>query len=149
MQVILLEKIVKLGELGDTVNVKAGYGRNYLVPQKKAVPATAANVTAFEARRAELQSTADERLAGAQARAAGINALDLTLTAKAGEEGKLFGSITSRDIAEAAASAGVTVERNELRMPDGPIRELGDYAIVVHLHSDVDVSLQISVVAEQ
>ncbi len=148
MEVILLEKIVKLGDLGDKVSVKSGYGRNYLVPQRKAVPATADNVADFEARRAELQQHADEKLKGAQDRAGKIEALNVSITSKAGEEGKLFGSITVRDIAEAATSRGVTVEKSEVRLPDGPLRELGEYEIAIHLHSEVNAVMNVKVIAE-
>jgi large subunit ribosomal protein L9 len=149
MEVILLESIARLGDLGDKVSVKSGYGRNYLIPQQKAVPATTENVEAFEARKAELQHQADDKLAQANARAENITALNLSLTSKAGEEGKLFGSITVRDIAEAAASEGVEIEKSEVRLPDGPLRELGDYEIDVHLHTEVNVVLKISVIAEE
>ncbi len=149
MEVILLESIAKLGDLGDKVSVKSGYGRNYLIPQHKAVPATAENVEAFEARKAELQRQEDEKLAQASARAEKIGALSLSLTSKAGEEGKLFGSITVRDIAEAAASEGVEIEKSEVRLPEGPLRELGDYEINVQLHSEVNVVLKVSVIAEE
>ena len=149
MEVILLESIAKLGDLGDKVSVKSGYGRNYLIPQHKAVPATQENVEAFEARKAELQRLEDDKLTQASTRAEKIGALNLCLTSKAGEEGKLFGSITVRDITEAAASEGVEVEKSEVRLPDGPLRELGDYEINVHLHSEVDVVLKVSVIAEE
>ena len=149
MEVILLESIAKLGDLGDKVSVKSGYGRNYLIPQHKAVPATAENVEAFEARKAELQRLEDDKLAQASARAEKIGALNLSLTSKAGEEGKLFGSITVRDIVEAAVSEGVEIEKSEVRLPEGPLRELGDYEINVHLHSEVNVVLKVSVIAEK
>jgi len=149
MEVILLESIAKLGDLGDKVSVKSGYGRNYLIPQHKAVPATRENVEAFEARKAELQRQEDDKLAQASARAEKIGALSLSLTSKAGEEGKLFGSITVRDIAEAAASEGVEIEKSEIRLPEGPLRELGDYEINVHLHGEVNVVLKVSVIAEE
>ncbi len=149
MQVILLESIAKLGDLGDRVSVKSGYGRNFLIPQHKAVPATAENVEVFEARKVELQRQADDKLSQASGRAEKISALSLSLTSKAGEEGKLFGSITVRDIAEAAASKGVEIEKSEVRLPDGPLRELGDYEIDVHLHTEVNVVLKVSVIAEE
>lgn len=148
MEVILLENIANLGELGDTVSVKSGYGRNFLIPQHKAVPATKQNVIDFEARRAELQKTANEKLAAAQARAEKINALDITLSTKAGDEGKLFGSITVRDIADAAVSRGVDIEKNEIQMPDGPLRQLGEFVIAVQLHSEVIAELKVTVIAE-
>jgi len=149
MEVILLESIAKLGDLGDKVSVKSGFGRNYLIPQHKAVPATAENVEAFAARKADLQRQEDDKLAQAFDRAEKIGGLSLSLTSKAGEEGKLFGSITVRDIAEAAASGGVEIEKSEVRLPDGPLRELGDYEINVHLHSEVNVVLKVSVIAEE
>ncbi|MGI9323239.1 MAG: 50S ribosomal protein L9, partial [Pseudomonadales bacterium] len=129
MEVILLENIDRLGDLGDKVSVKSGYGRNYLLPQKKAVPATPENVEIFEARREELEAAAREKLVAAQTRAEEIQALAISITANTGEEGKLFGSITVRDVAEAVAATGVAVEKSEIRMPEGPIRELGDYEI--------------------
>lgn len=148
MEIILLENVAKLGELGDKVSVKAGYGRNYLIPQQKAVPATAGNVEAFEARKTDLMQQANEKLELAQARAEKIDALKISLTSKAGEEGKLFGSITVRDIAEAATSRGVEIEKSEVRLPEGPLRELGEYEVNVHLHSEVNAILKIAVIAE-
>lgn len=148
MQVILLEKIVKLGELGEQVVVKAGYARNYLIPQKKAVPATADNIQLFETQRAEFQQVADARIKEATARAQRIESISVTLTVKAGEEGKLFGSVGVKDIAEAAAEMGVDISKAEVRMPLGPIRELGDFEIAVHLNSEVDATLKVSVVPQ-
>lgn len=148
MEVILLEKIVNLGDLGDKVNVKAGYGRNFLIPQNKAVPATKENVEAFEARRAELEHLEQEKLAEAQARAEKVNGLDITLTAKAGEEGKLFGSITVRDIVDAVAKRGVEIDKSEVHLPEGPIRALGEYEIDVQLHPEVTATVRIGVIAE-
>ncbi|MEK9748250.1 MAG: 50S ribosomal protein L9 [Pseudomonadales bacterium] len=149
MEVILLEKIANLGALGDRVTVKAGYGRNYLIPQAKAVAATAQNVEAFEARRAELEKEAAQILATAQARAAAVSALEITIAANAGEEGKLFGSVGARDIAQAATDAGVELDRSEIRLPDGPVREVGEYAIEVGLHPEVEAALKVIVVAEE
>ena len=148
MEVILLETIAKLGDLGEKVNVKSGYGRNFLIPQRKAVPATAENLEVFEARRAELEKLAGEKLVDAQGRAETINALSVSIETKAGEEGKLFGSVTVRDIAEAAEAKGVSLEKSEIRMPEGPIRELGQFDIDVHLHPEVDAVLKLSVVPE-
>lgn len=148
MEVILLEKVTKLGDLGDVVKVKAGYGRNYLVPQKKAVPASAETLQDIELHRAELQIEGDVKLQVAQERAAKVEELDITLTAKAGEEGKMYGSIGTRDIAEAATEAGVPLEKSEIRMPTGVIRELGEYEIAVHLHSEVIATLKLGVVVE-
>lgn len=149
MQIILLENISNLGELGETVNVKAGFGRNYLIPQNKAVPATSENIEKFEERRAELQEAADEKLGAARKRATEIEALNITISTKAGDEGKLFGSITVRDIADAAIAKGVALEKGEIKMPDGPIRELGDFEINIHLHPIVDVALKVGVIAEE
>lgn len=148
MQVILLENIAKLGDLGDKVDVKSGYGRNFLIPQKKAVPATAENLEQFEARRAELEIIANGKLGEATVRAGSINELAISITAKAGEEGKLFGSITVRDICEAVGVQGIELEKSEVRMPGGPIRELGEFDINIHLHPEVDAVLKLSVVAE-
>lgn len=148
MEVILLENIAKLGDLGDKVSVKSGYGRNFLIPKKKAVPATADNLQQFEERRAELEGAANERLNLATARAEKIEELVITLATKAGEEGKLFGSITGRDIVEAVAGQGVELEKSEIRLPDGPIRELGEFEINIHLHPEVDAMLKLTVVAE-
>jgi large subunit ribosomal protein L9 len=148
MEVILLESVQKLGELGDKVAVKAGYGRNFLIPQKKAVPATAENLQQFEERRAELETRAGDKLSIAKNRAEKVEALEVTITAKAGEEGKLFGSITVRDIAEASSAAGVPLEKSEVRLPEGPIRGLGEFDIDIHLHPEVDTVLKLAVVAE-
>ena len=149
MEVILLETIVNLGELGDKVNVKPGYGRNYLLPQKKAVPATKENVEIFEARKAELQALEQEKLAAAQKRAEELGALAITITAKAGEEGKLFGSIGVRDITDAVTARDIELEKSEVKLPEGPIRELGDYEIGIQVHPEVDTAIKLSVVAEQ
>jgi large subunit ribosomal protein L9 len=148
MEVILLEKINKLGDLGDVVKVKSGYGRNYLVPHKKAVLASAEALQDIELHRADLQKAEDEKLAIAQERAIKVEELDITLTAKAGEEGKMYGSIGTRDIAEAAVAAGVPLEKSEVRLPTGVIRELGEYEITVQLHSEVNVFLKLGVVLE-
>ncbi|PXX98494.1 50S ribosomal protein L9 [Halomonas sp. LBP4] len=148
MEVILLDKIGKLGGLGDKVTVKPGYGRNYLVPYGLAVPATKDNVQAFEAQRSELEAQAAERKAVAEARAAQLSEIELSLVAKAGDEGKLFGSIGPRDLAEAIASAGIDVAKSEVRMPEGPIRQTGEYDIDLHLHTEVDATVRVVVVAE-
>ena len=148
MEVILLENIGKMGGLGDKVNVKAGYGRNYLVPFGKAVPATKANIESFEARRAELEKAAAEKLAAAQTRAEALNAIELNITAVAGDEGKLFGSIGTRDIADAIIAAGADVDKNEVRLPEGVIRHTGDFEIAIQLHSDVIATVKLAVVAE-
>ncbi len=148
MEVILLEKVGKLGALGDQVNVKAGFGRNFLIPQGKAVPANKANKEAFEARRAELEAAAAENLAAAQVRAEAMNELSVTIVANAGDEGKLFGSIGTKDIADALAAAGQTVDKSEVKLPEGALRNIGTYAIAVQLHSDVSVDVTVQVEAE-
>ena len=148
MEVILLEKIANLGNLGDKVTIKAGYGRNYLVPQGKAVAATAKKIAEFEARRAELEKIATEKLAAAQARANALSKLQIVITHKAGDEGKLFGSIGTHNIAEAITAAGVPVERQEVRMPAGVIRQIGEYDVDINLHTDVVVTLPIKIAAE-
>lgn len=148
MEVILLEKIANLGELGDKVSIKAGFGRNYLIPRGKAVPATPSRIAEFEARRAELEKLAADKLAAAQARAAAIGKLQVSIAHKAGDEGKLFGSIGTATIAEAITSAGAEVERQEIRLPNGAIRQVGEYDIDIHLHTDVTLTLTIKVVNE-
>jgi large subunit ribosomal protein L9 len=148
MEVILLESVQKLGELGDKVTVKSGYGRNFLIPQKKAVPATAENLQQFEERRADLEAVAGDKLSIAKNRAKKVDELSITITTKAGEEGKLFGSITVRDVAEACEAAGVKLEKSEVRLPEGPIRELGEFEVNIHLHPEVDALLKLAVVAE-
>lgn len=148
MDVILLEKVDNLGGLGDKVKVKAGYGRNYLIPTGKATPATPENVARFEARRAELEKTAADALAAAETRRQGLEGLEITITSKAGEEGKLFGSVGTTDIIQAAADAGHTIEKHEVRMPEGAFRMVGEYEIMLHLHTDVDVAIRINVTPE-
>ncbi|BDX19136.1 MAG: 50S ribosomal protein L9 [Pseudomonadales bacterium] len=147
MEVILLEKIANLGNLGDKVAVKAGYARNFLLPFGKATPATAENVAAFEARRAELEKLAAEKKAEADARAAQLAELTVTIAANAGEEGKLFGSIGTRDIADAVTAAGVAIEKSEVRLPDGALRNVGEFDVVVQLHTDVETTVKLVVVA--
>ncbi|HIG07182.1 MAG: 50S ribosomal protein L9 [Methylococcales bacterium] len=148
MEVILLEKIGKLGSLGDRVSIKSGYARNYLIPHGKAVIATKAKVAEFEQRRAELEKIEVEKLAVEQARAEKISGLDITITQKAGEEGRLFGSVGTQDIADAVTAAGVEVFKHEIRLPDGVIRTVGDYTLDISLHSDVVISIEVKVVAE-
>ncbi|WP_367027237.1 50S ribosomal protein L9 [Methylococcus sp. ANG] len=148
MDVILLEKVPNLGNLGDKVSVRPGYGRNFLIPKGKAVAATAAKLAEFEQRRAELEKKASDELAAAQSRAEAISQLSVSIAQKAGEEGKLYGSVGTKDIAEAVTAAGVAVERHEVRLPHGPIRLAGDYEITLHLHSDVNATLNLKVVAE-
>jgi len=148
MEVILLEKVANLGDLGDKVNVKPGYGRNFLIPKGKATAATEENLAAFEARRAELEKAAAEALAIAQQRAETLNELAVTISARAGDEGKLFGSIGTGDIARAVTEAGQAVERNEVRLPEGPFRTLGEFDVQIHLHSDVDATIKLTIEAE-
>ncbi|SDU19133.1 50S ribosomal protein L9 [Halopseudomonas salegens] len=147
MEVILLEKIANLGGLGDKVSVKAGYARNFLLPFGKATAATEDNVAAFEARRAELEKLAAEKKAAADARAEKLADLTVTVSANAGEEGKLFGSIGTRDIADAVTAAGVAIEKSEVRLPEGPLRTVGEFEITVHLHTDVEATVKLVVVA--
>ncbi len=149
MEVILLEKIANLGNLGDRVTIKPGYGRNYLVPQGKAVLATPERLAEFEQRRAELEKAAAEKLAAAQARADAISKLEIVITQKAGDEGKLFGSVGTQNITDAITQAGAKVEKHEVRLPEGVIRHIGEYDIDINLHTDVVVTLPIKVVAEQ
>jgi len=149
MEVILLEKVDNLGNIGDKVRVRPGYCRNYLLPKGKATLATPANLAAFEIRRAEFEARQAEERAQADARAAQLAELKLTLTAKAGSEGKLYGSLGTVDIAEGCTLAGVEIKRSEVRLPDGPIRTLGDHAVEIHLHTDVNATITVSVVAEQ
>ena len=149
MEVILLENIGNLGGLGDKVDVKPGFGRNFLIPQGKAVAATADNVAEFEARRAELEAAAAETLSAAEARAETINALGLiSIEANAGEEGKLFGSVGTRDIAEAVTAAGCEIDKSEVRLPEGALRELGEYEIAIQIHGDVTAMVAVAVVPE-
>ena len=149
MEIILMQKVANLGNIGDRVKVKSGYGRNFLLPQGKATLATAENIAKFEARRAEFEKAAREELAGSQARAAKLQGMKLQLTAKAGGEGKLFGSIGTTDIAEALRKAGHPVERAEVRMPNGPIRQAGEHVVQIHLHTDVNVDLPVLIVGEE
>jgi large subunit ribosomal protein L9 len=148
MDVILLDKVANLGNLGDRVKVRSGYARNFLLPKGKATLATTANVARFETRRAELEKSANDALAGAQARAAKFEGFKLTITAKAGSEGKLFGSIGTADIAEAASKAGQALERSEVRLPNGPLRTVGEHVVGVHLHTDINIDLPIVIAAE-
>ena len=148
MEIILLEKIENLGVMGDKVNVKPGYGRNYLIPKGKAAPATEANIAEFEARRAELEKAAAETLAAAEARRDRLADMKITITAKAGDEGKLFGSIGTADIADAINATGVMVERHEVRLPTGAYRQVGEYDVDLHLHTDVNTTIKLTIAAE-
>ena len=148
MEVILLEKVANLGNLGDKVIIKSGYGRNYLVPQGKAVPATATKIAEFEARRAELEKAAAEKLNAAQKLGNELNKLQIVITQKAGDEGRLFGSVGTHNIAEAITVAGIAIEKHQIRLPNGAIRHIGEYPIDINLHSDVIVTLTIKIAAE-
>ena len=148
MEVILLQKVANLGNIGDKVRVKPGYGRNFLLPQGKAALATTANVAKFEERRVELERHAADELSRAQKRATQLENFKLALTAKAGNEGKLFGSIGTADIAEALTRNGIEIERSEVRLAGGPIRLVGEHHVKLHLHSDVEIDLPVHVTAE-
>jgi large subunit ribosomal protein L9 len=148
MNVILLERLNNLGDLGDEVSVRAGFARNYLIPQQKAVQANAANREVFESRRAELEKAANELLSAAQARAAKLEDHIVTIMMKSGEEGRLYGSVGTQNIADALVAEGFEVERSEVRMPEGAIRALGEFDIALQLHSDVTVNIKVAVVEE-
>lgn len=148
MEIILLEKIENLGAMGDKVTVKPGFGRNYLVPKGKAKPATPENIAEFEARRAELEKIAADALAQAEARREELDGKTINIAAKAGEEGKLFGSIGTTDITDAVKAAGVDIERNEVRLPEGAFRQVGEYDVTLHLHSDVNATIKLVITAE-
>ncbi len=148
MDVILLEKVDNLGNLGDKVTVRNGYGRNYLIPTGKAVPATKDNLEEFEKRRAELEKQAAEKLAAAEERKTRIEALEITIPHKTGEEGRLFGSIGTHDIADAVSAAGVELSKHEVRLPEGPFRAIGEYEVQLHLHTDVNAVLKLIIVPE-
>ena len=148
MELILLEKVLKLGDLGDRVNVKPGYGRNFLVPHGKAIPATESNIAAFETRRSELEAAAQKKLGSAENRGAAFVDVDITLSANASEEGKLYGSIGPREIAEALKSLGHEVSKAEVILGEGPIRFTGEHEVVLHLHADVETRIKVIVNAE-
>lgn len=148
MEVILLEKVNRLGELGDKVDVKAGYGRNFLIPQGRAVPATKGNLERFEERRAELEKLASERLAAAEKRAEALREIELEIAVRSGDEGKLFGSVGARDIVDAIVAKGVEVEKSEVRLPHGALRQTGEFPIDVQVHSDIVVQVTLTVVPE-
>jgi large subunit ribosomal protein L9 len=149
MQVILMEKVTNLGELGDVVRVKDGFARNFLIPHGKAKRATEANLKAFEARRAELEKAAADTLTKAQERGAKLDAVTLQLVQKAGPDGRLFGSVTNYDIVEGLKKLGHDVERSQVRMPQGPLKQVGDYPLQVQLHTDVVVTITVSVLGEK
>jgi len=150
MEVILLDRVENLGNLGDVVSVKSGYGRNFLIPGGRAIPATDNNRKVFEARRAELEKASADALVAATARGEGLQALaTVTIAQRAGDEGKLFGSVGTADIADAVTTAGAELKKHEVRLPNGAIRQTGEYEIDVHLHPEVNVSISIEIVAEQ
>ncbi|MCG7914611.1 50S ribosomal protein L9 [Candidatus Thiodiazotropha endoloripes] len=148
MEIILLQKVDNLGDLGEKVNVKSGFGRNFLIPSGKAIPATEANLKVFEQRRAELEKEAQEKLQAAEARKAKLDGMELSITCKAGDEGRLFGSVGTSDIAKAASAAGESVEKKEVMLPNGPFRIAGEYDVDLHLHADVDVTIKLTIVPE-
>ena len=148
MQVILLQRVVNLGKLGETVDVKAGYGRNYLIPQGKALPATEANIAKFEARRAELEAAEAAELEIARKRAESLADVNVIMRAKSGDEGKLFGSIGTRDIAEALTKSGLEVDRSEVKMPEGSFRQVGEYKVTIQLHHDITADILVSILSE-
>ncbi len=148
MQIILLEKVVNVGDLGDVVKVKQGYARNYLIPQGKAKRATPDNIKLIEAKRAELETAAAQRLVAAQEQAAKIEGMAIKVAQKAGVDGRLFGSVTNVDIVEAMAAQGVTVEKGAIRMPDGPLKHIGEFPLVVALYLDVTANITVTVLAE-
>ncbi len=148
MEVILLEKVGKLGALGDRVTVKGGYARNFLLPQGRAVLANEANVAEFEARRAELEKSAQEQLNAANTRAEALNGKTVAITAKAGDEGKLFGSIGTRDIAEAAEANGLTLDKSEVRLPEGPLRNTGEHEVQCQVHAEVFATITVAITGE-
>lgn len=148
MEVILLEQIRNLGNIGDKVSIKSGYGRNFLIPQGKVVPATEDNIKQFEEKRAELEAKASEIRAAAEERAAKLRDLSITMASKSGDEGKLFGSIGTRDIAEAISSQSIDVAKSEIILPDGAIRNTGEYAIDVQLHTEIVVTVRVAVISD-
>jgi large subunit ribosomal protein L9 len=148
VDVILLQRIKNLGQLGDKISVKPGYGRNFLIPQGKAVAATEANTAAFEARRAELERAEAAQLTSAQERAAQLAEVNVVITAKAGDEGKLFGSVGTRDIADALTASGLEIDRSEVRLPNGALRHTGEFNIAVQLHHDVMAEVLVTIIAE-
>ncbi len=148
MQLILLQKVVNLGNLGDKVDVKPGYGRNYLVPQGKAVPATAANLATFEAKRAEYEAKAKAQTDGAESRRSQLDGVRVTIKANASTEGKLYGSVSARDIADALTAAGQKVSKSEVIMSEGALRNIGEFDVLVHLHAEVEVTVKVVIEPE-
>lgn len=149
MKVILLEKVGRRGRLGDQVVVKKGFARNYLLPQGKAIPATPDNLVKLQERRAELEANMQKRIGEAEVRKASIEGIQITISMKAGDQGKLFGSVGAQDIVSAAAAQGVEIVRSEIRLPDGPIRNVGEYQVEIHVYEDVNASLPVFVVADR
>jgi large subunit ribosomal protein L9 len=148
MDIILLQKVDNLGDLGEKVSVKSGYGRNFLIPSGKAVPATKENLKRFEERRAELEKEAKEKQQAAQARKAKLDGLTIAITCRAGDEGRLFGSVGTMDIAKAVADTGVALEKKEVLLPNGPFRIAGEYEVNLHLHADVNATIKLDIVPE-
>ena len=148
MQIILLEKVINVGDLGDVVKVKQGYARNYLIPQGKAKRATAENITMLEAKRAELELAAAARLTAAQEQAAKLEGLRVQVSQKAGVDGRLFGSVTNSDIVEALKAQGIAIEKSSIRMPEGPLKHVGEFPLVVGLYLDVTANITVSVLGE-
>ena len=148
MQIILLEKVVNVGNLGDVVKVKEGYARNFLIPQGKAKRATPENIAAIEAKRADLEKAANSKLEAAQAQAAKIEGMTLDINQKAGVDGRLFGSVTNADIVEALKAKGVDLEKSAVRMPAGPLKQVGEYPLVINLHTDVHANINVHVIGE-
>jgi large subunit ribosomal protein L9 len=148
MQIILLEKVINVGDLGDVVKVKQGYARNYLIPQGKAKRATPENIQLLEAKRTELERAASERLTAAQEQAAKLEGLRVQVSQKAGVDGRLFGSVTNFDIVEALKAQGITIEKSTIRMPDGPLKHVGEFPLVVALYLDVTANVTVSVIGE-
>lgn len=149
MEVILLKNVGHLGSLGDKVSVRSGYGRNYLIPSGRAAPATEANLKAFEERRADLEKEAADGLTAAQSRRESLDGLTVTVARKAGDEGKLFGSVGTQDIAEAVREMGMELEKQEVRLPEGPFRAVGEYEVALHLYADVDATIKLEVIPEE
>jgi large subunit ribosomal protein L9 len=148
MDIILLEKVANLGALGERIKVKPGYARNFLIPKGKATEATPANLARFEARRAELEHIADETLSQAKTRAAQLAELIVTLSVKTGSEGRLFGSVGAADIADAVSAAGIELDKREVKLPAGPIRQIGEYDVGIHLHNEVKTQIRVNIIAE-
>ncbi len=148
MQIILLQRIVNLGKLGETVDVKPGYGRNFLIPLGKALPATKLNIEKFEARRAELEAEEAKEVSVAQERADALTDVNVIMRAKSGDEGKLFGSIGTRDIAEALTNSGLEVDRAEIKLPEGTLRQVGEYSVDIQLHHDVTATILVTILSE-